>query len=163
MASIMGVLEKLSRLVIGGNAGTASEAIAALIQSYIDCARCTAQLVRHAELAPQRYSADALRLLASGEAKQLERLRQALEAAGADVPSVSSGSPSRSALNHWARLLQDLEAHRRSTQRLRELAIRFAETFPQTAGLFEGLCREELLHCEDLRTLIARADPQALD
>ncbi|MFI5397165.1 MAG: hypothetical protein ACHQ9S_16630 [Candidatus Binatia bacterium] len=156
-------MQKLSRLAIGGDAGTPSEAIAALVQSYIDCARRTAQLEQHAELAPQRYSADALRHLASGEGKQRERLRQALDAAGAGIPSVSSGPPPRGALNHWTRLLQDLEAHRSSTQRLRELAIRFAETFPQTAGLFDELRREEVLHCEDLRSLVARADPQALD
>jgi rubrerythrin len=46
---------------------------------------------------------------------------------------------------------------------LRELAGHFAETLPSTAALFDDLCREETTHCERLRALIARADPQALD
>ena len=59
--------------------------------------------------------------------------------------------------------MQDLEAHRLSARRLRELAVHFAESLPTTAALFDELCREEVTHCERLRTLIARADPQALD
>jgi hypothetical protein len=113
-------------------------------------------------MAPQQQSAEVLKQLAAAEEEQRERLRQALEAAGVPVPPAAEPLP-HGALNHWARLVQDLEAHRGAVQRFRELAIRFAESFPQTAGLFDALCREEAAHCEDLRALIARADPQALD
>jgi phage shock protein A len=114
-------------------------------------------------MAPQRQSAEALKQLAAAEGEQRGRLRQALDAAGAPVPPPAPEPLPRGALNHWARLVQDLEAHRGAVQRFRELAIRFAASFPKTAGLFEVLCREEVTHCEDLRALIARADPQALD
>jgi hypothetical protein len=159
----MGVFDRLSRLVIGRSGVAAEEAAAALAQSYCDCARRAAQLLRHAGMAPQRQSAEALKQLATAEEGQRDRLRQAIEATGAPVPPVASEPLPRGALNHWARLVQDLEAHRGAVQRFRELAMRFAESFPRTAGLFDELCREEAAHCEDLRALIARADPQALD
>jgi len=159
----MGVLHKLSRLVMGGAAAAQEELAAEVAQAYLDCARRAVQLLRHAEMAPQQQSAEALKRLAAGEEEQRRRLRQALEAASAPVPPVAPEPPACGAANHWARLVQDLEAHRAAVQRFRELAMRFAESFPKTAGLFEGLCREEMAHCEDLRALIARADPHALD
>jgi hypothetical protein len=159
----MGVLNRLSRLVIGGSGAGTEEVAVPLAQAYLDCARRATQLLWHAEMAPQQQSAEALKRLAAGEEEQRGRLRQALEAAGARVPPVAPEQLPRGALNHWARLVQDLEAHRGAVQHFRELAMRFAESFPQTAGLFEVLCREEAAHCEDLRALIARADPQALD
>jgi len=113
-------------------------------------------------MAPQAYSAQGLKELADAEETQAERLRAALSAAGHAIPAVpasrSSGAPS-----HWARLVQDLEAHRMSARHLRELAVHFAEDLPSTADLFDQLCREEIGHCERLRALIARSDPQALD
>ena len=159
----MGVFNRLSRLVIGGFGAATEDLALALAQSHLDCARRAAQLLRHAEMAPQQHSAEVLRQLAAAEEGQRGRLRQALDAAGAPVPPPTPEPPLRGALSHWARLVRDLEAHRDAAQRFRELAIRFAEPFPKTAELFEALCQEEVTHCEDLRALIARADPQALD
>jgi hypothetical protein len=120
-------------------------------------------LSRHAETAPQLYSQEALRRLASAEAAQAERLGQALLAVGAAASAVSSEPPPSRSLNHWGRLVQDLELHRVAFRRLRELAVQFAESLPSTADLLDQLCREERHHCEQIRELIARADPQALD
>lgn len=160
----MSMLDKLSRLVSGATASATREATAALAEAYLDCGRRAAQLARHAEMSPQAYSTEALKELAAAEEEQHTRLRQALEAAGAPVPSPALPEPVlRGALNHWARLVRDLESHQVAVQRFRQWTMRFAETLPQTAGLFETLCREEIAHCEDLRALIARADPQALD
>jgi hypothetical protein len=159
----MSMLEKLSRLVVGSSAATAHDATDALRQCYVDCVARAQQLGSHAEMAPQAHSVEGLKELAAAEEKQAERLRDALRAAGQLVPTISAAPLPPGALNHWARLVQDLEAHRLSAQLLRELAVHFAETLPDTAGLFDELCREEQVHCERLRGLIARADPQALD
>ena len=159
----MGMFNRLSRLVIGGSAAATEQLAVALRQSYLDCARRAAHLLQHAEMAPQPQSAEALKRLAADEEEQRRRLQQTIEAAGTPVPPVAPEPPARGALNHWARLVQDLEAHWVAVQRFRELAMHFAELFPKTAGLFEMLCREEAAHCEDLRALIARADPHALD
>ena len=159
----MSMLERISRLVVGSRAATAHDATDALHRCYADCVARAGQLSRHAEMAPQAQGSDGLAALAAAEAKQAERLRVALRAAGHAVPTAAAVTLPPGALNHWARLVQDLEAHRTSTQGLRELAVHFAETVPDTAALFDELCREEHVHCERLRGLIARADPQALD
>jgi bacterioferritin (cytochrome b1) len=159
----MGILERISRLVIGGAGAAAHDATEALRQCYVNCVRRARQLARHAEMAPQAYSMESLKELVAAEEGQAERLRKALRAAEALIPNVPTEPLPGHALNHWGRLVQDLELHRSSMRRLRELAVHFAETLPATAELFDELCREETAHCERLRTLIARADPQALD
>ncbi len=138
-------------------------ATTALRECYVDCVRRSQLLSRHAEMAPQAYSMEGLRRLAAAEASQAERLRAALQAAGVAIPPPPPDTLPSGALNHWARLVQDLEAHRLAFRRLRELAVRLAASFPSTAELLDQLCREEHEHCEALRALIARADPQALD
>jgi len=159
----MGMLDRISRLIVGGSAGAARDATQALAECYTGCVQRARQLSRHAERAPQDYGATGLHELATAEERQASRVRDALQAAGAVVPGAAAVDIPSHALNHWARLVQDLEAHRLSARRLRELAVHFAETLPSTAALFDELCREENDHCERLRTLIARADPQALD
>jgi hypothetical protein len=159
----MSMLERISRFVVGSRVATVHEAATALRQCYEDCGARAAQLSRHADMAPQAQGAEGLARLAAAETQQAERLREALRAAGEAVTAPAPVGLPPGALNHWARLVQDLEAHRSSTRRLRELAVHFAETLPETAALFDDLCREEHVHCERLRGLIARADPQALD
>jgi hypothetical protein len=159
----MGVLERFSRLIAGGEAAARYAAVEALTQCYSECTQRARRLARHAELAPHEFSAEALRELAAAEEAQAGRLHDALRAADAEVPNVPGPPPLPGALNLWGRLVQDLEAHRLSARRLRELAVHFAESLPTTAALFDELCREESIHCERLRALIARADPQALD
>ena len=157
----MGMLDKLSRLVMGG--GPQREATAALQECYRLSVVRAQQLRQHAAVAPQGYSGESLKDLAADEERQTQRLRDALRAAEQALPPVLTEAPATGALNHWARLVQDLQMHRDSARRLRELAMRFAETLPSTAELFDQLCRQEVTHCEHLRGLIARADPQALD
>ncbi len=159
----MSMLEKISRFVVGSRQSLSSDATEALRRCYLDCVGRARQLARHAEMAPQAFSLEGLKDLAAAEEQQAERLREALRAAGESVPTVAAAHLPPGALNHWARLVQDLEAQRLSARHLRELAVHFAETLPNTAALFDELCREEQVHCERLRALIARADPQALD
>jgi hypothetical protein len=159
----MGVLDKLSRLVAGSTVAPRYAAVDALSRCYVECAQRARGLALHADLAPHAYSAEALRELAAAEDTQAGRLRDALRAAGAEAPDLPDMPPLPGALKRWGRLVQDLETHRSSARRLRELAVHFADSLPATAALFDELCREESVHCERLRTLIARADPQALD
>lgn len=159
----MSVLDTLSRLLTGEDASTSRDAAAGLVQSYIDCVRRAAQLQRHAELAPQACGAQALKRLAAEDAEQGSTLRQAIEVAGIVVPSPVTDVPQGDGLNHWTRLVNDLDTHRRCVMQSRDSALRFAARLPQTAALFESLYRAEASHCEELRALIARADPQALD
>jgi hypothetical protein len=160
----MGVLQRLSRLMTGGTEAVAElDAGEALTQCYVDCVRRAHLLSRHAEMAPPGYGTDGLKELAAAEAQQVEQWRNALRAAGVTPPTVADDDLPPGAPNHWARLVQNLQLHRASARRLRELAVHFAESLPATAALFDQLCAEESMHAERLRTLIARADPQALN
>jgi hypothetical protein len=160
----MSVLQRLSRLMMGGTEAVAAlDATEALTQCYIDCVQRARQLSGHAEMAPPGFGTDGLKELAAAEAQQAEQLRNALQVAGVTPPTVTVDDLPPGAPNHWARLVQDLQLHRSSTRRLRELAVHFAESLPATAALFDQLCRDEGTHAERLRTLIARADPQALN
>ena len=159
----MGVLERLSRVFVSATTKATQDATAGVRENYLACVERGHQLRRHAELAPQAQAAEGLAALAAAEEQQAARLREALRALGENPPTFSGTSQPHGALNHWGRLVHDLEAHRLAARRLRELATHFAESQPETAQLFDTLCREEMGHCEQLRELIARADPQALD
>ena len=156
----MGFMDRVSRVM----AGSAVQPAAAgpLSRAYIECKRRAEQLLRHADMAPQAYSIEGLRALAEAEEAQAGRLREALHAHGASIPAVTPPVVSGAA-SHWGRLVQDLEAHRRSVQELRETAMHLAEDLPDLSRLFDQLCSEDMVHCERLRALIARADPQADD
>jgi len=158
----MSWLDRVSRLMGSASAAASHDAIEALKSCYCACVQRARHLRQHAEAAPQEYSANGLRELAVLEEAQVQRLKDALQAVGTSVhPFQPPGEVG--GLNHWARLVQDLEDHQRSTREFRQLAMKFAESLPETATLFADLCREEQRHCERLRALIARADPQALD
>jgi hypothetical protein len=159
----MRLAHTLSRLLTGSLAGEVHEAREALQEAYVACVQRACQLRRHADLAPQEAGAEGLSDLAAAEEAQANRLREAIATAGLVVPEVPSPSWTGAGLSHWARLVQDLEAHRAAEARLQELARRFADATPELAGLFDGLAREERAHCESLRALAARADPQAID
>ena len=156
----MGLLDRLSRLIAENST---AELRLALRELYIGYLHRTVQLEQHAKQAPHRYSMEALHGLLAAEQRHCERLRQAIEAAGDSPPEAGPQLSPQPASNHWARMVHDLEAHRISVQQFREAAVRFGGSFPETAALFHDLCLEESGHCRDLRELIARADPQALD
>ena len=157
----MGVLRKLSRLMTG--APPSDEVAQRLSESYLEAVGRARQLSEHAELAPHSHITDRLRRVAAEDERHGEQLAEALRAASQPLPTPQDLPPGRGALNHWGRLVQDLEAHRRAVRRLRELATHFAESLPATAQLFEDLSHKESAHCEVLREVLARADPQALD
>src|SRR5689334_15512977 len=112
----MGVLEKLSRLVVGGEVAAKRDAVEALRECYIGCVQRARRFAQLAGVAPQEYSIEALKQLAAAEEAQAGRLLDALRAAGAEVPGVADGPPAPGALNHWGRLVQSLEAHRLSAR-----------------------------------------------
>jgi hypothetical protein len=60
-------------------------------------------------------------------------------------------------------LLQALEQHREVRQRLREVSIAVEDTTPDLSRVLAEIGREQEVVVEQLRDLIARADPQALN
>lgn len=157
----MSLLERLARLV--GADTSALTTATALASAYRLCVMRAERLQMDSEEAPQESSRVVLRDLAVAEQAQAERLLAALTAAGVPRPDIEPLESQTGTLNHWGRLVGALEAHRQSVQLYREYAVRLADSAPTVGVLMRELCDEETHHCERLRDLIARADPQALN
>ena len=134
----------------------------ALSRAYLETVARADALERHAQAAPQEASAKALSRLAEAAGQQVEALATALRAANAPLPAQPATS-GLAAGSHWGRLVADLEAHRDAAQRYREVSTAMAMDTPASAAIIEGLLRHCEEQCRELRTLIARADPQARD
>jgi len=155
----MGVLQTLARLV----AEPVSEPYAALQEAYVGVVTRARSLARNAARAPQSHSRDALQRIGAAETAAAERVANVLRGAGRVVSTPTETPPSPGGLNHWRRLVQLLEAHRAAEQDARELSVRFAETHPAIATVFDELRGSEHTQALALRALIARADALALD
>jgi len=153
----MGMLDGFRRL-LGGAEIDAEEA---LRQAYRDATERLELIQGSAAAAPQQASERELQRIAELGAAQVEQLATALRQRKMVVPRAKS-APADPALNHWGRLVRDLERHRHAGRTLHDRWIRFNEDDGSLAALFHQLkesCEEQ---CRALRTLIARADPQAL-
>ena len=156
--------DTLVRMVTGNRRPTVMhEAIPELQRAYADLLQRAVQMRQHAENAPNHLNQEELRRLAEEEEAEATRLGEAIVALGGQLSKVVSEALPAGTLNHWGRLVQDLEAHRVAIRSLREEAIHFAETVPEASVVFERTCLAEDAHAVRLRNLIARTDPHALD
>ena len=126
-------------------------------------ARGLQSLARCAELAPTPTAeTEVHHVIQRVEALYL-RLSEALKNYAPTVISEAAQSEPPLGQNHWARLVSALEHHREARDELIEGAMAVAEDYPQLGAQLEQLGREEASVIEELRNLIARADPQASD
>lgn len=132
--------------------------IASLRQGMLASAE---RLARHARSAPNLAAERHLARLGEEDRKLAADLGEALRAFGTVLPGTSAGEGEIDGLNHWARLCQNLEHHAAVVGRLVELANRADD--PSLAGSLRQIAASEERHVAELRDLIARADPQALD
>jgi uncharacterized protein with von Willebrand factor type A (vWA) domain len=144
--------------VAAGGAGTLPEQAARLPASF---ARAVDRLTRCASLAPSAASEAELRELTKKAEALQGRLREALAQLAVPTPDAGSDSEVLQGRNHWARLVSTLEQHREVRSQLLEAAIALAETNPELSKELQRLGREEGAVTEELRDMIARADPQA--
>jgi hypothetical protein len=131
-----------------------------LVGLRADLEREARRLARHAELAPNASAEGDLSRLAKVQDAIAARLHEALGEKGAAAAAPVEASPP-AGLNHWARLVQNLEHARSQRDRL------FDAAKERTTEPLGDLAEELALRMDDqvlgLRALIARADPQALD
>ena len=121
------------------------------------------RLTRVADLAPTPIMlGDVQPAVAQAEA-MMQRLRDLLRDFGKVVSPTGRLDMGPDGHNHWARLLQALEEHREVRKRLREIAMVVEDTDPTLGRALEGIGRDEDMLLDQLRNLIARADPQALN
>jgi hypothetical protein len=139
------------------------EAIPELQRAHDALRQRAAQMRQHAETAPNHLSQEELRRLADEDEAEAGNLAAAIANLGAQPAKRFREPMPAGTLNHWGRLVQDLEAHRVAIRALREEAIHFADTVPEASEAFERACQAEDAHAVRIRNLIARTDPQALD
>jgi hypothetical protein len=132
---------------------------AGLPQLCLDLDREAARLQRHAELAPNEAAEVELRRLSTSQSAIVIKLREALHLAPSPV---AEGDPP-AALNHWARLVRDLEHMRSQRDRLFDAAKEVDADDPALGETLDGLGREIEAHLLRLRALIARADAHSLN
>ncbi len=157
----MGWTDRLSGWATGDSARrTPRPLLAAAARASVQQARLAAA----AAAAPTSGAQTALQALASGAGRRAAALTAAArERGGTDASAAPRAEPPESARNHWARLVAALEADRAERA---ELQWELPGLLEHDATLAESL--EKALHSLDaelleLRTLIARADPQAID
>jgi hypothetical protein len=121
------------------------------------------RLDAHARLAPTAGAEQGLARQAARQAELAESIIAALRQRGIAVPEVRHRDAPPTESSHWARLITDLEAARAANAAVLSQTPAVLEDAPDLAPLLrrlrDGL--EELLG--ELRSLIARADPHALN
>ena len=118
------------------------------------------RLARHAEMAPNHLSEGELTRLAAEQEAMAVKLRETLGETKAVASPAEPAPPA--GLNHWARVVQNLEHMRSQRDRLFEAAQERNQE--EALGLvLEGLALRMENQLLGLRALIARADPQSLN
>ncbi|MCK6554461.1 hypothetical protein L6Q96_07750 [Candidatus Binatia bacterium] len=159
-AGSMEMVRQLGSALTGSAPG--DDGSSALAAAYWTCLLRADRLRADARRAPAPGSREELLALAGAETELAERLRESVGGiASASPPAAPEHFPP--GRNHWARLVNHLEAHRAAAHRYREMATRLTERSPAKAAIFERLGGAQAGICRRLRSLIARADPQAID
>jgi hypothetical protein len=128
---------------------------------WSDLEREAGRLARHAELAPNHSAHSELTRLAAEQEAIAAKLADALGEKKALASPAESAPPA--GLNHWARVVQNLEHMRAQRDRLFD-AAKDRNTEDEPLGpVLEGLALRMENQLLGLRALIARADPQSLD
>jgi hypothetical protein len=153
--------DRLMRLASGDRTPELVERLRDLCRRSVDQTR---RLESAAAQAPTASAETDLRSLAAAQ----NELTSTLETALAERPSQPAPAPPAATLNgatrnHWARLVIALEACREVRAQLARMIPGLLDADPSLAGLLDNLDRGYHAQSVSLRTLIARADPQALD
>jgi hypothetical protein len=132
-----------------------------LRQLWVDLDRQAHRLARHAKLAPNEAAEMELCRMAAEQSAIADKLRDGVGDKVDSPPPVETAPPA--SLNHWARLVQDLEHMRSQRDRLFDAAKeRDADDLP-LSELLDELAQRIEVQLSRLRALIARADAQSLN
>lgn len=128
---------------------------------WSDLEREARRLARHAELAPNHSSHSHLTRLAAEQEVIATKLADALGAKKAVAAPTEPAPPA--GLNHWARVVQNLEHMQGQRDRLFDAAKERDSEDAPLGVVLEGLALRMEHQLLGLRALIARADPQSLN
>lgn len=146
----------------GSQAPREGEIQARLGQMYTALAGLSAQVLAHAQMAPTAALEEELSKLGEEIGAQAEGIGMLL-AQRQLTPPAAGETGAVVPTSHWARLVQDLEQLREVRRLLLDAYARSNEVEPALAAELEDCGRRVEGHLHRLRSLIARADPQALN
>ncbi len=113
--------------------------------------------------APSKATETDLRKLADDHRATADLIKSALESRKSSAPSSVGAVTASTGVNHWARIVEDLEVFQQGRNQLMELSNDILESYPELTPLFDALAKKTADHIARLRGEIARADPQALN
>lgn len=113
--------------------------------------------------APSESAETDLRHLAADHRVTADLIAAALAARKASVRSAAAVAPVSNAVNHWSRIVEDLEVFQTGRNEILEQARDLLDLDPDLTDLFDLLTRRMNEHVARLRGEIAQADPQALN
>lgn len=152
--------ERLMRLASSDPAPALAARLVSLQQGFSQRAH---RLEAHAQLAPTAGAERSLTALAARQAAAAEAIADTLRQRGVAPPAVPSNEPDGTESSHWARLATDLETGRAANAALLQQIPALLEDGPELAPLLESLRHGLDGLLRELRELIARADPHALN
>ncbi len=119
------------------------------------------RLDQTAAQAPAESMANDLRKLAQAHRETGELIKAALESRRSAAPTAIAVATRPTEVNHWARIVEDLEEFHNGRDQIMDMGNDIVETCPELTDLFESLTLTMTDHVGRLRREIARADPQA--
>ena len=132
-----------------------------LLKNYRAEKQLQKQILAHADISPNPSSNEQLRTAAGEQEKIAGRLEDKISDLGGtceEEKSVPKGGR-----NHWERVVSDLEASQRLTQRYNEQAIFWDPDIPEATIFFLSLERDKHVLNAFLRDIALRADPHAIN
>jgi hypothetical protein len=160
-ASLMSWTDKL-RGVLGGEESERRRVNAFLLGLYENFLIRDAELAAHANQAPTRSAEAGLRSIMDTHRKTATLLGQALAERGVTTPSAPPAATSPIGVNHWARIVADLDNSRLARNTTLEMSTRL-DAHPEIAALLLRIVEQTEEQIIDLQRQVARADPQALN
>lgn len=122
-----------------------------------------ARFERTAERAPSESAESSLRRLATEHRATTAIIESALAVRSSSTRGGVGNVIASDGINHWARIVENLEVLQQGRNRILELARDLIDLDPELIDLFDVLTRRMNEHVTRLRGEIAEADPQALN
>jgi rubrerythrin len=130
-----------------------------LRQRYVDEKQHAARLNQHAEKMRYPQFREALRRIAADESKHADWIAKKIQALGGMLPPVTEVRSQQK--NSWQCLLEDLEEERRCSADLEDDMLAIRSDYPDVDELLGRIDEEERKHCDEIREMLMRSDPQA--
>jgi len=132
-----------------------------LLKNYRAEKQLQKQILAHADSSPNPSSGEQLRTAAEEQEKIAERLEGKISDLGGTYEE--GKSVPKGGRNHWERVVRDLEASQRLTQRYNEQAIYWDPDIPEVTTFFLSLEKDKHVLNAFLRDIALRADPHAIN